>query len=187
VRLSGAPTITGLIFTKRIIVDAAFAPGEKKYRIHYSTPIQCMVMVEGGGGFFQNFEIDITGWTLAVSGNDIVIIPANDANVVHCPEPSSSSSATTPSSSSVGSSSSSSIGGSSSSSGIAPSSSSGNPTPIIGKTIVLQNLPKNTKIEVYNLQGKLVYSTTSHLKIPVQTKGVYVVKAGSQTMKVSVM
>jgi len=60
------------------------------------------------------------------------------------------------------------------------------PTPIrIGNAIV--NLPSNAKIEVYNLQGKLVYSGYSEkskiLKIPVQTKGVYIirVKQGNST------
>jgi hypothetical protein len=150
-----------------------------------------MVMVEGGGGFFQNFEIGITGWTLAVSGNDIVIIPANDANVVHCPEPSSSSnapsssSATPPSSSSVGSSSSSSVGGSSSSSGTTPIRlpqiiSSSIHALAINNAIVLENLPKNAKVEIYNLQGKRIYSAypenSQILKIPVKAKGMYIVK-----------
>jgi len=40
-------------------------------------------------------------------------------------------------------------------------------------TIILENLPPNAKIELYNLQGKRIYSTTSHLKIEVQTKGIY--------------
>jgi uncharacterized repeat protein (TIGR02543 family) len=63
----------------------------------------------------------------------------------------------------------------------------------IGNAIVLENLPKNAKVEVYNLQGKQVYSTTSHsplatnhLKILVQTKGMYIVKAGTQTIRVAV-
>ncbi|GBU24576.1 hypothetical protein R83H12_01210 [Fibrobacteria bacterium R8-3-H12] len=48
--------------------------------------------------------------------------------------------------------------------------------------ILLENLPANAKIEVYNIQGKRIYSTTSHsplatsLTIGVQT-GVYIVKA----------
>jgi hypothetical protein len=59
-----------------------------------------------------------------------------------------------------------------------------------GNTIILENLPKNTKVKVYNLQGKLVYSAYPEnpqiLKILVQTKGVYVVKIGTQTMRVVV-
>jgi hypothetical protein len=47
--------------------------------------------------------------------------------------------------------------------------------------IVLENLPKNTKVEVYNLQGKQIYSGYSEnsqiLKILVQTKGVYIIRA----------
>jgi len=60
-------------------------------------------------------------------------------------------------------------------------------------TILLSNLPQNAKIEVYNLQGKRIYSTTSHsplatshLKIEVQTKGIYIVKIGTQTIRTAV-
>jgi len=57
----------------------------------------------------------------------------------------------------------------------------GDPTPIrIGNTIVFENLPNNIKIEVYNLQGQRVYSGYSEnnqtLRIPVQTKGIYILK-----------
>jgi len=58
--------------------------------------------------------------------------------------------------------------------------------------IELSNLPSNAKVEVYNLQGKRIYSTTSHsplatshLKIEVQT-GMYIVKVGTQTMRIAV-
>jgi len=51
---------------------------------------------------------------------------------------------------------------------------------------VLENLPSNTKIEMYNLQGKQIYSSNSGnnqtLKIQA-AKGMYVVKAGAQTMR----
>jgi len=50
----------------------------------------------------------------------------------------------------------------------------------ITNTIQLSNLPQNAKIEVYNLQGKRIYSTNSGnskiLRIPVQTRGMYIVK-----------
>jgi len=56
--------------------------------------------------------------------------------------------------------------------------------------ITLENLPKNTKVQIYSLQGKQIYSANSDnsqiLRIPVQTKGMYVVKAGSQTVRVAV-
>jgi len=46
--------------------------------------------------------------------------------------------------------------------------------------IVLENLPSNAKIEIYNLQGKRIYSNHSEnsqiLKILVQTKGMYIIK-----------
>jgi hypothetical protein len=117
---------------------------------------------------------------------------------------SSSAAATTSSSSSDGASPSSSSNGtnpSSSSDGASPSSSSVDGTPIrspqiaggnirvhtTSNAIVLENLPKGAKVEVYNLQGKQVYSTHSEnskiLRILVQTKGVYLVKTGSQTMR----
>jgi hypothetical protein len=60
----------------------------------------------------------------------------------------------------------------------------------ISNAIVLENLPKNAKVEVYNLQGKQIYSTHSEnskiLRIQVQTKGLYVVKIGSERMRVAV-
>jgi len=53
----------------------------------------------------------------------------------------------------------------------------------IDNAIILQNLPSNAKAEVYSLQGKRIYSTHSGnsqiLKIPVQTKGMYIVKVSS--------
>jgi len=55
--------------------------------------------------------------------------------------------------------------------------------------ILLSNLPPNAKVEVYNLQGKLIYSAYPEnpriLKILVQTKGMYIVKANNQTAKVT--
>jgi len=102
---------------------------------------------------------------------------------------------TTPSSSS---------GAPSSSSGD-PSSSSGDDTPIISlpqiasgplfvyatsNTIIIGNMPRNIKVEVYSLQGKKIYSSYSEnsqiLRIMVLTKGMYVVKIGSQTVRVVV-
>jgi len=56
--------------------------------------------------------------------------------------------------------------------------------------IMLENLPKNTKVQIYSLQGKQIYSNNSEnsqiLRIPVQTKGIYVVKAGNQTVRIAV-
>nr|AGS52900.1 glycoside hydrolase family 9 [uncultured bacterium contig00016] len=56
-----------------------------------------------------------------------------------------------------------------------------------GNAIILENLPKNAKVEMYNLQGKRLYSAHSGnssqiLKILVQTKGMYIVsvKYGSE-------
>jgi len=56
--------------------------------------------------------------------------------------------------------------------------------------ITLENLPRNTKVEVYSLQGKCIYSAHPEnpkiLRIGVQTKGMYIVKVGSQTVRVAV-
>jgi len=81
------------------------------------------------------------------------------------PQPSSSSKPTTSSSSS-----------NISSSSIRASSSSGATTSIH----LSQSKPQGAKIEVYNLQGKLIYSGYSENleipKLPVQTKGMYIIK-----------
>jgi hypothetical protein len=56
--------------------------------------------------------------------------------------------------------------------------------------IILENLPRNAKVEAYNLHGKRIYSGNPEnpkiLKIMVQTRGIYVVKAGTQTFRVAV-
>ncbi len=52
--------------------------------------------------------------------------------------------------------------------------------------IVLEKLPSNAKVEVYNLQGKRIYSANSansqtlQIQVP---KGMYVVKAANQTLR----
>jgi len=70
-----------------------------------------------------------------------------------------------------------------------------NITPILpnqaNNAILLSNLPPSTKVEVYNLQGKCIYSAYTPenpriLRILVQTKGIYIVKANNQTMRVAV-
>jgi len=79
------------------------------------------------------------------------------------------------------------------------SSSSSEATLKIANAISLSNLPPNTKVEVYNLQGKRIYSAypeNNHpadvrqressvgasqiLRIGVQTKGIYIVKIGNK-------
>jgi len=50
-------------------------------------------------------------------------------------------------------------------------------TPILTPGLTLSNLPKGANVEVYNLQGKLVYSGYSeNLQIPIKTKGMYIIK-----------
>jgi len=54
-------------------------------------------------------------------------------------------------------------------------------------SISLSNIPSNAKVEVYNLQGKRIYSANSGnfqtMEIQVQAKGMYVVKVGSQAIR----
>jgi hypothetical protein len=56
--------------------------------------------------------------------------------------------------------------------------------------IILENLPRNVKVEVYNLHGKRIYnsqfSTLNSQFIEIQTKGIYIIKAGTQTFRVAV-
>jgi len=54
-----------------------------------------------------------------------------------------------------------------------------------GNTIMLENLPKGAKVDVYDLQGKHVYSTTNHA-IPVQSKGMYILKVSGEILRVVV-
>jgi len=93
-----------------------------------------------------------------------------------------------PSSSSVRASSSSSARSSSSSSpsSSSRSSSSAGTVPIL--QVANSSLTGNAKIEVYSLQGKLIYSGNFENKIPVQTKGIYIVKvkSGSETKLIRV-
>jgi hypothetical protein len=58
--------------------------------------------------------------------------------------------------------------------------------------IMLENLPRNAKVEMYNLLGEQIYLGNSGnskiLKIQVQTKGIYLVKINNQTtLKVTVL
>ena|GEM_PF-5431758 len=63
-----------------------------------------------------------------------------------------------------------------------------------GNTIILQNVPKGAKINVYNLLGERVYSrdamhrvsTKGELQITVPTKGMYIAKIGNQILRVAV-
>jgi hypothetical protein len=61
-----------------------------------------------------------------------------------------------------------------------------------GNNIVLTNVPLNTKVEVYNLQGKLIHRENPKIggigvqTIEVQTKGIYLVKVGTQTIRIAI-
>jgi len=82
---------------------------------------------------------------------------------------------------------------------------------VINNDIMLSNLPQGAKVEVYTLQGKLVFTSgkslnrgndhpadvrqressgrawgSDNLRILVQTKGMYIIKVGAQTMRVAV-
>jgi hypothetical protein len=64
----------------------------------------------------------------------------------------------------------------------------------MSNAIILQNLPTNAKVEVYNLHNKLISSKSlnqvnqgsGNLKILVQTKGIYIVKVNTQAFHVAV-
>jgi len=63
----------------------------------------------------------------------------------------------------------------------------------IGNAVVLQNVPNNASVGMYNLHGKLIFTSgeslnrgnrgSDNLKIPVQAKGMYIIKIsfGSET------
>ena len=58
-------------------------------------------------------------------------------------------------------------------------------------TIILENLPSSAKVEIYNLRGELVHSSTSHSPlatshIKVQTKGIYIIKVNNQVLRIPV-
>jgi hypothetical protein len=63
-----------------------------------------------------------------------------------------------------------------------------------GNSIVLQNLPANARVEVFGLNGKLVYSNRENPSIggngvqtiDVHAKGMYIVKTGTQIFRVAV-
>jgi hypothetical protein len=88
---------------------------------------------------------------------------------------------------------------------IQSSSSSDGASPVIisriasGQTIIqatsnailLENLPQNAKVQIYNLQGRRIYSNNNHenpliLKIMVQTKGLYFIKINNAITRVVV-
>jgi hypothetical protein len=58
------------------------------------------------------------------------------------------------------------------------------------KEITLQNLPPNSKIKLYNLQGRQVYSANPEnpkiLRIMVQTNGIYILKINTTALRVTV-
>jgi len=66
----------------------------------------------------------------------------------------------------------------------APARSLANKAMQLTSAIMLSNLYPYTKIELYNLQGKLIYSGNSGnsqtIKIPVQTRGIYIVKLSNK-------
>ncbi len=116
------------------------------------------------------FQQEMTKMNIDIS-KDIVEPSSSSSKPASSSSIAKSSSSSSNKSSSSGNSSSS-YGNKSSSSieDISSSSEDTDITPIlIGNTIVLRNLPSNTKIEVYNLQGKRV-------SFPVQTKGIYIIR-----------
>jgi len=60
----------------------------------------------------------------------------------------------------------------------------------ISNGIIIENLPRNAEVQIYNLQGEKVYSGNSGnyqvLKIMIHTNGMYIVKAENQTFRIAV-
>jgi hypothetical protein len=55
--------------------------------------------------------------------------------------------------------------------------------------ILLENLPSDAKVQIYDLRGKLIYSQFSTLNsqfIPIQTKGLYFIKINNAVSRVVV-
>jgi len=66
---------------------------------------------------------------------------------------------------------------------------SGQTSPIINKTIALENIPANAKVQIYNIKGKFLYNSqfsTLNSQISKLQAGVYIVKANNQSFKVTV-
>jgi len=61
---------------------------------------------------------------------------------------------------------------------------------IINKGIILGNIPSNSRVEIYNLQGKRVYTgnsgNTQILKISIPANGTYIVRTKDQMFRVAV-
>jgi hypothetical protein len=61
----------------------------------------------------------------------------------------------------------------------------------VGKTIILENLPQNAKVQIYNLRGGRIYSVNLEnpkiLQIGVKTKGIFVVKINNTVLRIPVM
>jgi hypothetical protein len=57
--------------------------------------------------------------------------------------------------------------------------------------IVIENLPANSKAELYDLQGKLLFTSEKSGIIPVQAKGMYIIKVSlgseTKTLRITVM
>ncbi|MCL2283984.1 MAG: YDG domain-containing protein [Fibromonadales bacterium] len=112
-------------------------------------------------------------------------LPSSSSSVLSSSSVAPSSSSSLLSSSSVAPSSSSSLPSSSSSDGITVSlpriTINSIYAQVTDNAIVLGNVPQNAKIEVYNLRGERIYSANQEnpliMKIMVQTKGLYIVKA----------
>ena len=131
-------------------------------------------------------NITLTG---ADAGNYTLTQPANITVRIITGSSSSSSDKVTPSSSSTTPSSSSDYSTPISCPQIAKGNISIHTTP---NTILISNLPHNTKVDVYNLQGKLIFTSgkslnlenrsSDNLQIPVQI-GMYVVKIGTKTIR----
>jgi len=66
---------------------------------------------------------------------------------------------------------------------------SGQTSPIINKTIALENIPANAKVQIYNIKGKFLYNSqfsALNSQLSKLQAGVYIIKTNNQSFKVTV-
>jgi hypothetical protein len=136
-----------------------------------------VIAVKDGKNFLGNFKVADGNWGLIASGNDLVVATAAEAKNA-CE-----------------------AAGNTYADGVCESSE---PAPIrtpqiastqisvrvIGNAIMMENLPQNARVEIYNLEGKRLRSNNPEnlkiLRIMVQTKGIYIVKINNNVMRIAV-
>jgi hypothetical protein len=185
VLLGGSPSITGAIRQSATAgnlgviiapeIGTIFAPGNKIYTLSFANYEAGNLAVENGKNFLANFVAANSDYAFVASGQDLVIESAENAKAA-CEAKGD----------------------------VWENGKCNDVTPIrtpqiastqisvkaIGNAIVMENLPQNARIEIYNLEGKRLRSNNPEnlkiLKIMVQTKGIYIVKINNATYRIAV-